>query len=102
MEDNTLLNQQNVLISKMTGELPVLRARLGISQDTLARVIGISRQTLSSIESKRREMSWTIFIALFGFFEQNDQTSLMLSQIPGFMDSLNNVINQLNEPKKIN
>ena len=49
-------------------ELPVLRAKLGISQGTLADRIGISRQTYSSIETGKREMTWTTALALVAFF----------------------------------
>lgn len=33
------------LIYLLTEELPVLRAKVGLSQDALSRIIGISRQT---------------------------------------------------------
>ena len=40
------------LIEVLTEELPVLRAKIGLSQDDLSDIIGISRQTYSSIETK--------------------------------------------------
>lgn len=42
------------LIDVLTEELPVMRARLRISQADLARGIGISRQTYSLIEIKKQ------------------------------------------------
>ena len=49
--------ERSLLISRLVDELPVLRTKLGASQDDLANLIGISRQTYSSIETKRRKMS---------------------------------------------
>ena len=51
-------------------ELPVLRAKARISQEDIASKIGISRQTYSSIETGKREMSWTTFLALIAFFSK--------------------------------
>lgn len=48
---------RNILISRLVDELPVLRTKLGISQDEIAYLQGISRQTYSSIETKKRKMS---------------------------------------------
>ena len=52
------------LMSMLQNELPVLRARLGISQAKLAEMIGISRQTYNVIENGKREMTWPIFLSL--------------------------------------
>lgn len=41
------------LIGILTEELPVLRAKVRLSQDDLSNIIGISRQTYSSIETKK-------------------------------------------------
>ena len=49
-------DEQDRLIALLTDELPVLRARLKISQDELSRRIGISRQTYSLIETKKRRL----------------------------------------------
>lgn len=52
------------LMSMLQNELPVLRARLGISQAKLAEMIEISRQTYNVIENGKREMTWPIFLSL--------------------------------------
>ena len=62
------------LVSRLVEELPVLRTKLGVSQDELANLIGISRQTYSSIETKRRKMTWSIFLSLILVFDYNEQT----------------------------
>ena len=47
---------RNKLIEILTDELPVLRAKIGVSQDDISNIIGISRQTYSAIETKKRKM----------------------------------------------
>lgn len=43
------------LIEILTDELPVLRAKIGISQGDISNIIGISRQTYNAIETKREK-----------------------------------------------
>lgn len=65
---------RDLLISRLVDELPVLRTKLGISQDELASLVGISRQTYSTIETKRRKMTWGTFLSLILVFDYNEQT----------------------------
>lgn len=74
------------LMERFRNELPVLRARARVSQETIAEKIGISRQTYSGIETGKREMTWTIFMALLAFFQNNEQTRPMIDQISGFSE----------------
>lgn len=64
-------------------ELPMLRAKAKVSQEIVAEKVGISRQTYSSIETGKRDMSWTIFLALFAYFQNNEQTRLALGKVDG-------------------
>ena len=66
--------ERNQYINRLLDELPVLRTMLGISQDELANLLGISRQTYSSMETKRRKMSWPLFLSLILIFDYNEQT----------------------------
>lgn len=66
--------ERQLLISRLVDELPVFRTKLGTSQDELANMIGISRQTYSSIETKRRKMSWGMFLSLILVFDSNEST----------------------------
>lgn len=68
-------------IQLLKGELPVLRAKARISQEIAAEKIGVTRQTYSAIETGKRQMSWTMFLALFAYFQNNEQTRLMVEQI---------------------
>lgn len=80
------------LIKKLTYELPVLRARLGVSQADLAEKIGVSRQTYNSIETGKREMNWTTFVALIAIFQNNRETRNMLYRIDSFSEELSQVM----------
>ena len=66
--------ERNLFIARLVDELPVLRTKLGISQDELGSLLGISRQTYSSIETKRRKLSWPLFLSLILIFDNNEQT----------------------------
>jgi len=69
------------LIKSLTNELPVLRAKLNISQEDLAEKIGVSRQTINAIEAKKRDMSWGMFLSMVFFFDFNEKTSTMLNML---------------------
>ena len=76
------------LIELLRSELPVLRTKAKVSQEEIASKIGVSRQTFSSIETGKREMSWTVFLALIAFFQNNDSTRQMLNNLEGLSDGL--------------
>ena len=81
------------LMQVLTEELPVLRAKIGISQGDLSNIIGVSRQTYSAIETKKRKMSWNTFLSLVLFFEHNEKTREMLVGIGAFPSSLEQMLN---------
>jgi len=87
---------RNKLIQLLTDELPVLRAKIGVSQSELSNIIGVSRQTYSSIETKKREMSWNTYLSLILFFEHNEKTREMLLSSGAFPDSLEQLLNTNN------
>lgn len=67
-------NAKELLISKLMDELIFLRTKLGLSQDELSNLIGISRQTYSTLETKKRTMSWGTYLSLILIFDNNEQT----------------------------
>ena len=97
MKDNGRTEIQDInkdeLIDCLTEELPVLRAKIGLSQDDLSEIIGISRQTYSSIETKKRRMSWNVFLSLILVFENNEKTRGLLEAIGAFPSELKQVLN---------
>ena len=82
--------ERNLYINRLLDELPVLRTMLGISQDELANLLGISRQTYSSMETKRRKMSWPLFLSLILIFDNSEQTHEHLRQSGVFPQRLFN------------
>jgi DNA-binding XRE family transcriptional regulator len=85
--------ERDKLINILLEELPALRAKIGLSQDELSSIVGISRQTYSSIETGKRKMTWNTFLALLLFFSHNEKTSAAIESIGAFPDSLKNVLN---------
>ena len=81
------------LMQVLTEELPVLRAKIGISQGDISNIIGVSRQTYSAIENKKRKMSWNTFLSLVLFFEHNEKTKDMLVGTGAFASSLEQMLN---------
>lgn len=81
------MTSRDILIELLTSELPVLRARLGISQDEISKRVGISRQTYSLVEGKKQKMSWVTFMALVSFFEHNPPTKDLLTKIGFFKNT---------------
>ena len=80
------------LIKNMTENLPVLRAKLGITQEDLAEKIGISRSTIVSIENKKREMTWNTFLSLILVFTKNEETNKLLNVMEIYTDELHDFI----------
>lgn len=68
-------------IEILTEELPVLRARLRISQADLAKGIGISRQTYSLIETKKQRMTWVTYMAMIAFFSADKRSRKSLVEL---------------------
>lgn len=52
------------LIEILTDELPVLRAKIGISQGDISNIIGISRQTYNAIETKKEKNVMEYFLVI--------------------------------------
>lgn len=68
-------------IETLSENLLPLRTKAGITQEELASIIGVSRQTYYSIENKHRQMSWNMFLSLILFFDLNVETHTMIRDI---------------------
>lgn len=88
---------RNTIVEFLRKELPVLRAKARISQEDIAEKIGISRQTYSSIETGKREMSWTIFLALIAYFQNNESTKKMIGEINGLSEGIEMIMESSDE-----
>lgn len=88
---------RNTIIELLRKELPVLRAKARVSQGEIAGKIGISRQTYSSIETGKREMSWTTFLALIVYFQNNENTRKMINEINGLSEGIEMIMESPDE-----
>lgn len=52
------------LLSDFVTKLPAIRKKLGLSQSELGEKVGLSRQSISSIERGAVTLSWNIFLAI--------------------------------------
>lgn len=93
MVNNNEEMNKDELISILTEELPILRAKIGITQEELCEAVGISRQTYSAIETKKRKMSWNIYLSLIMFFIHNEKTVPLIEAIGAFPDNVKNSLN---------
>lgn len=75
-------------ISTLSPNLTVLRSKAGISQEELANLIGVSRQTYSAIERKNRKMAWSTYLSLILFYDHNQNTHKMIRQLSIFPEKL--------------
>ncbi len=75
-------------IEVLTENLLPLRTKADITQEELAAMIGLSRQTYYALETRRRPMSWNTFLSLVLFFDTNVETHSMLRDINAFPTDL--------------
>lgn len=80
--------EKDHFITILTPNLSLLRKRADISQEELANLIGVSRQTYSAIERKIRKMSWGTYLALVMFFEHNETTGKLMRKLSLFPTDL--------------
>ena len=66
------------LIEKRADNLPMLRTKLGFTQEEIAEMIGVSRHTVISMENKKRPMTWNTFLSLILIFSGNADTKMLL------------------------
>ena len=85
---------REILIDKMTENLPVLRKKLKLSQENLAKFIGNSRYTVMLIETKKRRMTWNTFLSLVLLFDKNEETSVLLKALEIYTEDLDKMIKQ--------
>lgn len=93
--------EKDQLISALTSELVMLRTKAEISQEELAALIGISRQTYGAIERGSRKMSWNTFLSLVLFYDCNQKTHQMLRNVNGITQEVMKRFNVGEEPKEI-
>lgn len=75
-------------ISRLLPQLSSLRARAGLSQDELAGLVGVSRQTYCMTESASRGMSWNTYLSIIMFFDYNKRTHDLIRSSGAFPEDL--------------
>ena len=80
------------LMENMTENLPVLRKKLKLSQENLAEKIGVSRYTVMLIETRKRKMTWNMFLSLILLFDKSAETAPLLRALQIYTDELDEMI----------
>lgn len=81
-----------MLVAKLCSELNILRIKADLSQEELANIIGISRQTYSSIESGKRKMSWRTYFPLMMYFAINSKTNSFMKSLDAIPKEFEKII----------
>jgi len=81
MEKEPLTQKQEEYIEKMVKHLPVLRTSIRITQKDLAKKIGVTRQSMMLIETRRRPLQWSTYLALVFVFQQFDDTKILIDSL---------------------
>lgn len=94
------------LVSLMSNKLQILRLKVDVSQEELADILGVTRQTISALETGQRNMSWTIFLALVLLFLKNKDTKHLMIALGIYTKELNEYLSlwkeyQSNEYKSL-
>lgn len=84
---------RNNLMHTMSSNLSILRSKLNLSQEELAGLLGVTRQTVSSFESGQRKMTWSVFLALVLIFFRNEPTKKLLVALNIYTPELNDYLN---------
>ena len=91
--------EKDKFIATLTPNLTVLRTRAEISQEELANLIGVSRQTYSAIERKVRKMAWSTYLSLVLFYDHNQKTHKMIRQLSIFPKEMMRYLKRLAEQR---
>ena len=75
---------QENLMNDLVDSLPRIRRKLGISQTDLGDMVGLSRQTISSIERKKTQLTWNNYLALMMFVTANSSDVFYFPRHSGY------------------
>lgn len=77
-------DEKEFFANQLAIELPSLRGKVNSSQEEIASAIGISRQTYSAYETRIRSIPWSLYLALFFYFDYMPRTHYMIRQLELF------------------
>lgn len=78
----------------LADNLPMLRTKLKLTQESLARMMNISRHTIIGIENRNRDMTWPTYLALIYIFQQNPETAKLLDILNLTPREFDEILNQ--------
>lgn len=64
MQKNIEKNNKEELLIEFAEQLPTIRKILGVSQSEMGRKVGLSRQSISSIERGNVALTWNTLLAI--------------------------------------
>ena len=79
---------KRVLCERMADKLLVFRTMLRLSQAELADLIGVTRQTIAAMETKKRPISWNLYLTLILVLSKNYSTHQLLILYEIYTDEL--------------
>lgn len=90
--------EKKAFVNALMPELALLRAKAEVSQEQIANLIGVSRQTYGAIERGSRKMSWSTYLALILFYDYNRKTHKIIRKLSAFPHTLIKRFNDGDEP----
>ena len=81
-------DEKERMVRCLAKNLRTFRALCGWSQDTLASLVGVTRQTVLAVENGKRNMTWTMFLAFSFLFIENDKTRKEFIDSGAYTDEL--------------
>lgn len=67
---------------------------MGCSQAEMGELIGVSRQTYSMIEIQKKEMGWSVYMALIHVFSSNPKTASLLEFCGAYPNQVRSILQQ--------
>ena len=64
MQENIEKHNRKELLIEFSKKLPAIRKELGVSQSEMGRKVGLSRQSISSIERGNAPLTWNTLLAI--------------------------------------
>ncbi len=90
----TTNNYRELCIAILQENLVALRSKAKLSQDRMANLVGVSRQTYYGFETGNNPMSWTVCIALIFYFDKIEATRDMLRDLKVYPEELIVALNE--------
>ena len=77
------------VIDKMMSNLVPLRTMLHLTQEQIAQLIGVTRQTIVAFETGKRRMTWGTYLSFLFLFYSNSSTRSLLEIMEIYPKELN-------------